>query len=358
MKRMNFLILIDSPREFQFGIPSRFQNEFKISNAQTSLSVKISANAFAFRSMSNRYLAALQENYNLLGLAATASAFMAIGNPILLVAGVVAEAAYLIFVPDSSWYARHLSRRDDAKVQERRDQLKAKSLPLLRPQLQIRFERLETVRREIDGQAVSDATWLREILRKLDFLLEKFLQFAVKEEQFRAYLAEARSEVEAQSGAQSRSARRENREKWDNQLRQQNGSAPSSSFLGAASDANLSESVSVVQSAYDREIALIQADFEAETDASTRPILEKRLEVLRRRREFIGKIGKIVANLGHQLALLEDTFGLISDELLARPPEQVLADIEDVVSQTNTMTQVLEELAPYERMLAQVGNSS
>ena len=56
-------------------------------------------------------------------------------------------------------------------------------------------------------------------------------------------------------------------------------------------------------------------------------------------------------NLNHQLQLLEDTFGLISDELLARPPEQVLADIEDVVSQTNTMTQVLEEVAPYEQML-------
>ncbi|PQV64163.1 hypothetical protein B1R32_1067 [Abditibacterium utsteinense] len=304
--------------------------------------------------MSNRYLAALQENYNLLGLAATASAFMAVGNPLLLVAGVVAEAAYLIFVPDSNWYSSHLSRRDDAKIQARRDELKAKSLPLLRPQLQTRFERLEAVRREIDGQAVSDAIWLREILRKLDFLLEKFLQFAMKEEQFRAYLAEARNEVEAQS----RPPRRETREKWDSRMRQENGFSPPTSSFSAASDANLGESVSIVQSAYDREIALIQADFEAETDADTRPILEKRLEVLRRRREFIGKIGKIVANLGHQLALLEDTFGLISDELLARPPEQVLADIEDVVSQTNTMTQVLEELAPYERMLAQVGNSS
>ena len=59
-------------------------------------------------------------------------------------------------------------------------------------------------------------------------------------------------------------------------------------------------------------------------------------------------------NLNHQLELLEDTFGLISDEIRARPPEQVLADIEDVVSQTNTMTQVLEEMAPYEQSLARM----
>ena len=32
---------------------------------------------------------------------------------------------------------------------------------------------------------------------------------------------------------------------------------------------------------------------------------------------------------------MEDTFGLINDEIRARSPEQVLADIEDVVLQTN-----------------------
>jgi len=74
--------------------------------------------------------------------------------------------------------------------------------------------------------------------------------------------------------------------------------------------------------------------------------------VLGRRREFIGKIGRIQTNLLHQLSLVEDTFGLISDEIRAQPPEQVLADINDVVSQTNTMTQLLEEFAPFENSLS------
>ncbi len=305
--------------------------------------------------MSNRYLAALKENYNLIGLAATASAVMAIGSLPLLLIGIVAEAAYLIFVPDSNWYGQHLSRRDDALIQARRDELKSKTLPLLRVQLQQRFARLEESRRNIDVQSASDATWLREILRKLDFLIEKFLQFAVKEEQFCAYLAEARREVEA-SHPKLRSAPAAGLHGSGRQNVAPNGNlAHPNPQNGGAPDAWLSQSVAIVQSAYDADIALIQADFDAETDENTKPILEKRLEVLRRRREFISKIGKIVANLRHQLALLEDTFGLISDELLARPPEQVLADIEDVVSQTNTMTQVLEELAPYERMLASVG---
>ena len=33
-------------------------------------------------------------------------------------------------------------------------------------------------------------------------------------------------------------------------------------------------------------------------------------------------------------------------------PEQVLADIDDVVFQTKTMTELLEEMAPYENSLS------
>lgn len=295
--------------------------------------------------MSNRYLAALQESYNVLGLTSMVALSAATLNPLPLLVGLVAEAAYLIFVPDSRWYGAHLSRRDDAKVQARRDELKAKTLPNLRPQLQDRFMRLEEVRREIDRQAAGDATWMREVLRKLDFLLEKFLHFAVKEEQFRAYLAEARAEIGSSAS----------RPRPDSRNGRQRDNTPPDMAVSPET-AWLQETVAIVQGAYDREIAAIQTNCDAETDDGTRAILEKRLEVLRRRREFIGKMGKIVANLSHQLALLEDTFGLISDELLARPPEQVLADIEDVVSQTNTMTQVLEELAPYERMLSSVSS--
>jgi len=49
------------------------------------------------------------------------------------------------------------------------------------------------------------------------------------------------------------------------------------------------------------------------------------------------------------MELLEDSFGLINDQMRARSPEQVLADIEGVVYQTDSMTQLLEELAPYQQ---------
>ena len=280
--------------------------------------------------MKNRYLAAFTEQYNLLGLGSVAAiAAAAITTPLslpVLLVGLVAEAAYLIFVPDTKWFESRLSRQHDAEVREQREQLKREILPKLRPTLQSRFVKLEAERADIDRQAADDQLWMREVLRKLDFLLDKFLQFALKDEQFRVYLYEARLE---KLGGNNRTAP-EPTDRWAR------------------------ETVDLLQQDYDGDIAKIEQQFEQETDENTKAVLGKRLEVLRRRRDFIARIGKIVGNLSQQLALLEDTFGLISDELLARPPEQVLGDIEDVVSQTKTMTEVLEEMAPYERMLASI----
>ncbi len=281
--------------------------------------------------MKNRYLAAFQEQHNLIGLAGALALSAALLNPLPFLAALVAEAAYLIFVPDSKWFGKRLSAKHDAEVEAHRARIKAETLPKLRPSMRARFEKLEQARRGIERQTAPDKKWMREVLRKLDFLLEKFLQFAVKDQQFRAYLLDAQQEIHPMPLPQARGTEAlELNDKWTR------------------------DCVQFLQAAYTRDLDQLQAQRDDEQDESTKAILEKRVEVLGRRRDFIGRIGKIIANLTQQLALLEDTFGLISDELLARAPEQVLGDIDDVVSQTNAMTQVLEELAPFERMLSNV----
>lgn len=301
----------------------------------------------------NRYLEAFKEQHNLIGLSTAVAASMALMNPLPLLVGLVAEAAYLMLYADSKWYEARLAKRFDAEVALRRQKLREEIYPQLSPAMIERFERLQNVRRDIDAQAQDDATWFREILRKLDFLLEKFLHFASKEAQFRDYLQAARDHAQPSarvSAPQNHTVR---------PLRQgQNLSQLKPSAVTAISDAATAwvrETVNIVQASYDDGIAQIDAQAAQaakDGDGVTGAVLEKRLDVLRRRREFVGKIGRIQTNLSHQLALVEDTFGLISDELRARPPEQVLADIEDVVSQTNAMTQILEEVAPLERLLA------
>src|SRR5688572_10854652 len=124
----------------------------------------------------NRYAEAFKENYNLVGLAGSVAVAAALVNPVVsplvLLSALVLEAAYLIFVPDSRWYEQRLSRRHDAEIQARREQMKAEVLPTLRPDLQRRFLRLEEMRAQIGTLSMGERTWFLEVLRKLDFLLD------------------------------------------------------------------------------------------------------------------------------------------------------------------------------------------
>lgn len=322
----------------------------------------------------NHYLSAFKEQHNLIGLSTAVAASMALMNPLPLLVGLVAEAAYLMIYADSRWYAARLAQRFDADVVKRREALRDQVFPGLAPQMRARFGRLEEVRRDIDQQSQDDATWFREVLRKLDFLLEKFLHFASKEAQFHLYLQAARDQAQPNSHATASQnpavrplstagnpvapAPRSSIPNSSGPLSSRGlgtPRTPDASGLAEAATRWVHETVAIVQESYDHASAQIQAQAEQalkDDDRVTGAVLEKRLDVLARRREFVGKIGRIQINLTHQLALVEDTFGLISDELRARPPEQVLSDIEDVVSQTNTMTQLLEEFAPLEQLLA------
>jgi hypothetical protein len=312
----------------------------------------------------SRQLQALKENFNLVGLSTAAAVSAALLNPLPLLVGLVAEAAYLLFVPDSRWYEARIARRHDAEVEARRAQLKAEVLPALRSELQERFARLETTRAEIAEQPTSRESWFAQILRKLDYLLEKYLLFGSREAQFRKYLESVLGEVrlenrlpaeklgfiiEVTDTGSKRRVRGRPAETAD-----ADGRAPVPALPRDPAERWVRVTVDEIQAHYSAETEDVRGQLDGETDQNTRAVLEKRLEVLDRRRDGIGKIGRILLNLGQQLRLLEDTFGLINDEIRARSPEQVLSEIEEVVGQTESMTRLLEEIAPYEQMIARL----
>ncbi len=294
----------------------------------------------------NQYAEAFRENFNLIGLATAGALTFALLTPIPLLVGVVAEAVYLLFVPDSKWYENRLARRHDAEVEARRQKLKESVLPNLRESMQERFWRLQETRGQMDSAHMGSEEWFLEVRRKLDYLLEKFLMFAQKESEYRNHLNSVLEQVREESGqpkSQKLKARDPRPETRDPAIEEVHSADPW-----------VRHAIQEVQRHYLSEIELVRGYAESEKDSNTKAIMEKRLDVLQRRHDFVGKIAKILTNLEHQLALLEDTFGLINDQIKTQSPEQVLADVDDVVFQTDSMTKVLEELAPYEQMMSRM----
>lgn len=322
----------------------------------------------------NKFREAFKESANLAGLAGAFAVSAAMLNPIPLLIGAAAEVAYLLFVPDSRWYDSRLSKRFDDEVIARRKALKDRVLPTLRATEQERFSRLEGVRNQITTQSQDEQQWFREVLRKLDYLLEKFLLFAGKEAQFRLYLESLVLEVgagtptaavqDSTAGFDFRTSRhggdtdrkRKDRgfDRYDIPHRDISDAPapPSSEPTIDLDEQRVQDNIKAVQAYYSKERERVEELLKTEQDEDTKAVLVKRSDVLQRRIEYVGKIGKILGNLNHQLRLVEETFGLINDEIRARSPEQILADIEEVVIATESMTETLEDLASYENMAA------
>jgi hypothetical protein len=299
----------------------------------------------------NRMIEAFKESFNTVGLATAVALSAATLNPLPLLAAIVFEAGYLLFVPDSRWYQARLSERYDKEVIERRKKLKDQVFPTLSHDIRNRFGRLEIVRDQINNQEFAGKHWFREVLRKLDYLLEKFLLFASKEVQFEGYLNSVLLEVnpaavtpppKLEDGGYKPVKRRKPTDEDDEPARQ--------SYGLATQDEWVKQTVSRIQTAYAEEITNIDNLMQRDDNLHNQAVLEKRKEVLSRRAQYVARIGEILTNLTHQLHLMEDTFGLINDEIRARSPEQVLADIEDVVFQTDTLTETLQEVSPFDQM--------
>lgn len=282
---------------------------------------------------SSKHVQAFKEHFNTVGLAAAVALSAATLNPLPILGAIIAEAAYLLFVPDSKWYDARLSARYDKEVIRRRQELKAKVFPDLSQNIKDRFTRLESVRDQVGGPLFAGKRWFQEVLRKLDYLMEKFLLFATKQVQFEQYLRTVLDEVDQQDT--SKPPRRRD--------------APPPVVKGPADTDWVNRTVEQIQKRYDAEVDAIGESMPDDENLHNQAVLEKRKEILIRRKDYVKRIGEILINLNQQLRLIEDTFGLINDEIRARSPEQVIVDIEDVVYQSETLSDTLQEMSPFDQ---------
>lgn len=315
-----------------------------------------------YKSLRHRLREAFNEAPNLLAMASTVALSAALISPLPLIIGLVAEAAYLLFVPDSKWYERRLQSRFDGEVVARRNELKKQTFPIIRDQIRHEFVRLEQVRGQIEGQSRGEEPWFREALRKLDFLMEKYLQFAQKEAHFATYLMSVYTEVYDQT---EKSERRKMpkpippKAEDDNVISMVMSRRVEESYSEEGvidlSPEWVEEVTGTISEFYERELANLDESIESESVPANRNLMEKRHQVLRRRQDFIARVSQIMSNLGLQMRLMSDTFGLINDEMRARSPEQVLSDIDDVVLQATSLTEAIDQITP---MTEVVGNLS
>lgn len=298
-----------------------------------------------YRSVRSRLASAFQEPFNVVGLAGSLALGLALLTPLPVLAAVVAEVAYLLFVPDTAWFTKRLEAKFDADVRAHREQLKDKVVPKIRDEILERFSWLEQARTQIEQTSSVQDKWFREALRKLDFLLEKYLQFADREADYLAYLLSLLREA---FGSLSRDEVRE----LPMLSRYKDAYVPPHDVKISQQD--VQDLIDAIQKHYEAEIATLTANSETEQVLATREILGKRKEVLTRRRDFIVRLSEMMVNLRHQMELIAETFGLINDEKRARSPEQVLADIDDVVNQATSLTDALDAMTPADQVVAKL----
>ncbi|MBI5707699.1 MAG: hypothetical protein HZC36_12010 [Armatimonadetes bacterium] len=296
---------------------------------------------------------ALSETPNLLGLASAFALSAAFLNPLPLMAGLALEAGYLLFAPDSKWYNGLLEKRYQLEVERRRADLKKRVFPFLSPKEQIRYNRLEENRANI--QPIDrDRPFLRDVLKKLDYLLEKYLLFAAKRLEFQNYLIHVHEQViperapavPAQFDLGSKKGKK--------------GApppSPPSSDDTEGLEAWAKAIVDDVQDFYRNENDRLNRQSVDEENLHNKALLDKRIEIMNRRALYVQQIADIFDNLTNQMKLMEDTLGLISDEIRARSPEQVIAEIDSVVSQSDILTEALSEMTPFDEMPVAQGAS-
>lgn len=246
-----------------------------------------------------------------------------------LVGALVVEAVYLAAVPSTGWYARLIAARQDHEASRRLEVLKSKHLSSLAFEARSRFGHLEMLRKSIASQSEAGKSRYQEIVQKLDYLLEQFLLLGAKQAQFASYLDSIRKEAGV--------------------LPPNTAKSPGDPAARLIVDSDgLREVVAGIKAGYQSAIDKIDASLATERDPHNQALLAKRKEVVGRRSQYIDRIGDILSNIGQQLQLMEDTFGLVSDEVRARSPEQTLAEIDTLINQTDRLTDKLQAIAPFD----------
>ena len=274
-----------------------------------------------------------------------------LANPVPLIIGGLFEAAYLLFVSDSTWYSNRLEARAKAQIGERREILKQKVFQQTGYDFKQKYEELEAVRLQLDDDYVARPDW-RSVIDRLDTLLGKYLEFGLQDARLRKYIQDLSNQATQDLPGLLKAKNKETSDLRDRL-------AKSKETADAFSDETVrwvETQMSSIRMYFQGQINSIQ-QLVNEEDArialgtgneNNRDTLKKRIDIQTMRLAQAEKIGQGLVNLNQQMALMEETISLINGQIKSKQPGQVLLDIENLVDQSETVSNFLQDIAPFE----------
>jgi hypothetical protein len=243
------------------------------------------------------------------------------------------EAAYLLVVPRTAWFQRRLRQKREAALAHHRESLRHQVWQRLLPEDRRRFEALERTRSEIDQQAKASSI-PPEMLRQMNDLLPRFLEFAEKRAEYLEYL---RGLMKQEVGITA------SRQGW------WGGTGPAAD-RGRPGEAMLQR----LLQHYKEEIATVRQALAGETPGSA-DVRQNNLRVLQQCQENLTQMGTILHDLDQQMELVVNTFTLINSQARTRPPEQLLSEVREVVGSAEALREAMATLAPLEQAVQRLG---
>lgn len=282
----------------------------------------------------NKLVEALKEDGHLIALSGAALLAAVTGQFWLVGLGAaIAETLYVIFVPDSAWYRTRLDRRYDAEVARVRERLKRQLLHGLDEPDRARFGRLERLQRDLAEQYKDPSlSWSQDVLRRVQYLVDHFLTFADEAVKRERYLREQWRDVQGVATVRRESTARRRGDRDE-------------AVVGTQTI------IEGLTRYYNHEIEELEERLRASRETIERKSVTRHIDILTKRRESALRKCRDVQNLRHQMEIVEDLLGLLNDQLRDQSPQQIIAEIDDVIRTSDTIKETLDEMAPLEEQI-------
>lgn len=262
----------------------------------------------------NRFAAALKDDVNKVGAAAIAATWIATGMLAVPFVGLAAEAAYLLFVPESSWFRKRMRARHKAAEAEYRRRLHEDVVRVAGSGYARSYEAMLRIRETVSKHGDPEDETGREMLQQLDYMLEKYSLFTHQMVQYQRYLTQLAG---GRQGGTPEAAQR------------------------------------LIEQA-DEQLARLHSQLDRTRDDRTRAVIEQNIDVLDKKRALIQRVGALVQNLSLHLQLFRNSFDLVGGLVQTRAPGEVLSVINEAVSRAELTSTLAEQSGQIDEQIRQL----